>query len=459
MYFLVEKIGRFFVRRAEEAQYQFLFVAIIILDFLFIIYLLSNPITLPYHINITLRSLAIAILIPPVFGRFWQKNTQLIKPFYWYFCLLYIVPFSSAYFLLFNQEASVWQAISLISVMVMLLLMDPISAFILTLFGWLLAFGVFALTAPSVAWLSSVMLRTILINLMVFIFFSFFLYRREKFLSLYNLSLLQQEKLQTMSHIAASLAHELRTPLRTISLGATSINACLPSLIKTYHQAKDNNFDIPFINPSALQSLPLVLENIDAEVESSFVFINMLLVNVDQSKIFSAHTEICSIMHCINEAIRRYPFNKKEREIIEIRQSKDFNFKGDELLVIHCLFNLIKNALYHTKSSSQKIQIWLDEDEKSNNLHFKDMGKGIAPDVLPYIFNRFYSKTRHGSGIGLSFCSLVMRSLDGKIVCHSQLGEFAEFILSFPKEFSQANTGWGRFIQKNLNVLGSYPSI
>ena len=67
-----------------------------------------------------------------------------------------------------------------------------------------------------------------------------------------------------------------------------------------------------------------------------------------------------------------------------------------------------------------------------NILSFKDTGAGIAPEILPHIFEKFYSRTKYGTGIGLAFCKSVMKGLGGDITCTSQYGEYTEFILTFP---------------------------
>ena len=76
--------------------------------------------------------------------------------------------------------------------------------------------------------------------------------------------------------------------------------------------------------------------------------------------------------------------------------------------------------------------MWTSQNEGYNQLFFKDTGQGIPRDVLPFIFDRFYSKTYHGTGIGLSFCRLVMHSYKGYIKCESVYGEFTLFELGFP---------------------------
>lgn len=109
-------------------------------------------------------------------------------------------------------------------------------------------------------------------------------------------------------------------------------------------------------------------------------------------------------------------------------------FKGDELLIIHVLFNLLKNAIYYVRAAGKgNISIRIENGDKYNFLYFKDTGQGINAKVLPHIFERFFSRTYHGTGIGLAYCKLVMQNLDGDITCRSKEFEYTEFKLSFPK--------------------------
>ncbi|HBC71240.1 MAG TPA: ATP-binding protein [Coxiellaceae bacterium] len=97
------------------------------------------------------------------------------------------------------------------------------------------------------------------------------------------------------------------------------------------------------------------------------------------------------------------------------------------------LFNLLKNALYYiARARKGQIYIHLENRENENRLYFKDTGKGIAKEMLSHIFNRFYSKTDGGVGIGLSFCKMAMEWMGGSITCQSVEGEYTEFVLHFP---------------------------
>jgi two-component system CAI-1 autoinducer sensor kinase/phosphatase CqsS len=116
----------------------------------------------------------------------------------------------------------------------------------------------------------------------------------------------------------------------------------------------------------------------------------------------------------------------------------DFKFLGIELLMVHVLFNLIKNSLYYiAKAGKGRIFISVDKSPSGNLLIFRDTGSGVPPEILPNIFTQFYSwspdnDNRVGAGIGLAFCRSVMTSFNGSIHCKSQLGEYTEFTLTFP---------------------------
>ena len=101
----------------------------------------------------------------------------------------------------------------------------------------------------------------------------------------------------------------------------------------------------------------------------------------------------------------------------------------------HILFNLLKNASYFIKKAGEgNIKIWTGTQGPTIELHFKDTGTGIEPQVLKHIFTPFYITQDNGTGVGLSFCKNVIQSFNGDIVCRSEVSRYTEFVLTFPKE-------------------------
>ncbi|WP_019218077.1 sensor histidine kinase [Legionella tunisiensis] len=56
----------------------------------------------------------------------------------------------------------------------------------------------------------------------------------------------------------------------------------------------------------------------------------------------------------------------------------------------------------------------------------------MSPQQLTRLFNHFYTTTFMGTGIGLSFCKLVMNRFGGDIRCEAQEGKYTQFALTFP---------------------------
>lgn len=147
----------------------------------------------------------------------------------------------------------------------------------------------------------------------------------------------------------------------------------------------------------------------------------------------------CSMAHCVETALARYPFREGDRRRVHCNLRPDFSFNGSEMLTVHVLFNLLKNAFRHMGGiESAYISIRLETAARVNRLIFSDTGSGISQEVLPHIFTRFYTSSTTtddvslGAGIGLAFCRDVMQAMGGAITCSSMKGEYTEFVLTFP---------------------------
>jgi len=182
-----------------------------------------------------------------------------------------------------------------------------------------------------------------------------------------------------------------------------------------------------------IQQLEGVSDRIVSEIDYANTIIDMLLMKAGrENSLQNCTNQICSIADCITEALARYPF-KSPKERTLITYIGDFQFKGSKLLMQHVLFNLIKNALYVIATAQRgEISIWVELGDKVNDLYFKDTSVGMTSQQLAKLFNHFYTTTFMGTGIGLSFCKLVMNGFGGNITCESIKDEFTVFKLSFP---------------------------
>lgn len=375
--------------------------------------------------NFTLRLAMMIISIPLIFHRHWPDKLKLWQGIYWYVTLMLCLPFFFTFMLLMNHESDVWLMSSNTVIFWLILLVDWLSYLYIIFFGISLAIIFFVIKDPNFSFNFSYwwgILSQIIASLIVIAFFAG---NKEKF---------NNEKFKTMEAISASIAHELRTPLSTVALNTETIDESLPILIKNNAMLANQDVTEKTLSPRKINYLQQALSSIKNEVKASLLFIEMLLINLRPAK-FSTQFETYSVKEIVQEAIERYPFQNHQKDKIQLDLAADFKIKGEKVFLIHLFFNLIKNALYAIAAVSHDAGV-IQIKTSSNGQHvlsFKDTGIGISKSALKHIFDKFYSDKRHGSGIGLAYCKMIMSQLGGKMKVRSKLGEFTEFYLIFPQ--------------------------
>ena len=65
-------------------------------------------------------------------------------------------------------------------------------------------------------------------------------------------------------------------------------------------------------------------------------------------------------------------------------------------------------------------------------IKISDTGCGINPKDLPHIFDPFFSKKDHGTGLGLSRTHEMIKNHNGRILAESELGKGTAFSIELP---------------------------
>ncbi len=393
------------------------------------IYLSKQP-----YSNLWLRIVATLLCLGLLLNKYWPKKFKEYLPVYWYVTLTYCLPFFFAFMLVRNNFSSMWLANSILVFYFLISLVDFKSFTVLFLIGTGLGLllGYTLPSSPSINNSQDIDYWGIIITYLVsFIIGGIFARNKYK---------IEQAKLETLRAVGATIAHELRTPLSSIQFAIGGSKNYLPLLVDAYEKAKANNLSIAPIQSGHLKLLAHVFDSIESELDYFDTIINIILINVKEG-ISTTDFKSTSMRDCIAEALERYPFDHEQEKLIQWSDQDDFLFWGDEMLMIHVIFNLMKNALYFIdKAGKGKITIECGSTEKGNVLYFKDTGTGIRAHAIPKLFQRFYTDTQHGTGLGLAYCKMVMTSFRGSIDCKSEYGKFTLFEMFFPKVKGMENT-------------------
>lgn len=223
----------------------------------------------------------------------------------------------------------------------------------------------------------------------------------------------ESEKLEQIRRdFVANVSHEFRTPL-TIIKGNTE------SLID--HATTDVD--------SAYQNIfkeTVILEHLVTDL--------LDLSRLQQDKI-DIHLEPLYLPEVIQDALRsiRQVAQKKNITITRDLFPLQVPVHSDYLRLRQILIILLDNAVKYTPEEGT-INVTLEVGDHII-LKIADNGIGIAPEDLPYIWDRFYKvdKTREtthtSSGLGLSIAKNLSRLLNIQVEAKSTLGEGTEFTL------------------------------
>ncbi|MDF1579718.1 MAG: response regulator [Desulfuromonadales bacterium] len=220
--------------------------------------------------------------------------------------------------------------------------------------------------------------------------------------------ILQIEKLASLGHLSAGMAHEIRNPLNAIGL--------FTQLLQT-----------ELANDSEKSEY---LENIMREVDRiDETLINLLALQrpTDNERTPVMINEIIEQVIADNQArIAARNINVSTRFL---RLPPPLQAAKNEIAVIFS--NLINNAL-HATNPGGTIVAELDHDDTRMFVSICDDGCGIPEKNLNRIFDPFFSTRQKGTGIGLSIVHRSVRDHGGRITVHSEVGSGTTFHLEFP---------------------------
>ena len=109
---------------------------------------------------------------------------------------------------------------------------------------------------------------------------------------------------------------------------------------------------------------------------------------------------------------------------------------GNKAALEQLLFHLLSNALKFTPAGGT-ITVELQTRDKQVLLSVTDTGPGIAPELLPMLFERYLHHDvllppPHGLGLGLPLCRSIAQRHGGTLLADSSPGKGSRFVCSIP---------------------------
>jgi signal transduction histidine kinase len=217
------------------------------------------------------------------------------------------------------------------------------------------------------------------------------------------------EAFQREQQFVANASHELRTPLTAMQ---TIISSTLarPRPPKEYEQA---------------------LSDLDEEADRMRTMTEGLLLlarnDVPRPEMFET-LDLSLLLEDVVESLRPLAEDKGLELICDV--PKELILTGDNDGLIRLFVNLLGNAIKYTEQG--RVTVSAGQDRNGTvSITVVDTGDGIAPEQLPYIFDRFYradkSRSTAGVGLGLAIAAEVAHAHSGTIKVDSEIGAGSTF--------------------------------
>ncbi|TYT74012.1 sensor histidine kinase [Desulfobotulus mexicanus] len=244
--------------------------------------------------------------------------------------------------------------------------------------------------------------------------------------------LIHADRMSTLGVLSASMAHEINNPVTFISGNTQTIKRVWNILMENLK----NRNALPEDDPQ----ITFILEETPAMLEGILKGVNRITQIVKGLKLYahrgSGEKTPCLIQDILKNALEfcRNIIQPHMEIHVDIPENLPEIFAHPQQIE-QVFINLITNAIHAMgKAPSGEILIKACEQENSIQVEIKDRGPGIPADVLPKIFQPFFTtkKAGDGTGLGLAIIKDILEEHDGGLHAANAVEGGAVFTFHLP---------------------------
>lgn len=219
--------------------------------------------------------------------------------------------------------------------------------------------------------------------------------------------LIRTEKMNVVSQLAASVAHEIRNPM-------TSVRGFM-QLMQKENLTKEQHLYIS-----------ISIEELDRAQEIINQYLALAKPQTDQYETI----DLTSVIQQSIDVMHSYAILNSIHITQQVESSLEI--EGLKLEIQQVLINIIKNAIEAIKSEGE---IWISAAKNSNgfvSIQIKDNGVGMTEDQIKKLGSPYYSTKEKGTGLGLTVCHQIVKQMGGQIMIKSELKKGTCFTINLP---------------------------
>ena len=245
--------------------------------------------------------------------------------------------------------------------------------------------------------------------------------QRERLLEQEKVARLEAERAMTMrDEFLAIVSHELRTPLSSILLWGKMLRA------RAVH------------GPQQEQAIDGIVKSADAQRQLVEDLLDVSRMMSGKMRLNVREVELGPVIEAAVEAVRPMADAKGVRVELSLDRGDGRTVLADPDRIQQVVWNLLNNAVKFTDGGG-RVRAFLRHADGAAEVRIADTGRGISPQFLPQVFQRFRqadattTREHGGLGLGLSISRQLVELHGGTIRAESDgVGKGATFTMHLP---------------------------
>ena len=228
-----------------------------------------------------------------------------------------------------------------------------------------------------------------------------------KELELFNNELQRSEKMEIISELAASVAHEVRNPLQVTR-----------GFLQLMTEQEDNK------NKGYVR---IALEELDRASGIITDFLTFAKPEFDHIISLNISDEFDHIEGIL------VPMANLEGGKITTDIPPNIFIRGNSSKFKQAFINIIKNSIEAFQGGQGQIDIWAYSQDGTVKVHVRDNGEGMSEEALSRLGEPYFSNKIKGTGLGMMVTFRIVEAMNGQISFKSTKGVGTEAVVSFPE--------------------------
>ena len=244
--------------------------------------------------------------------------------------------------------------------------------------------------------------------------------------------LIEKERLASLGQMIGGIAHNLKTPIFSISGGLEGLN----DLIEEF----DTSIEDPTVNNQDMHDIATDMKNWIDKLKTHVSYMSDVITAVKGQAV--TLSEENSIDFSVEELFKHIDILMKheiKNALITLNIENNVNntklIKGNINSLVQVINNIISNAIeaYNGKPN-QKIDLTADLENNNIVISITDYGPGIPLEIREKLFKEMITtKGKDGTGLGLFMSySTIKAHFHGNMTLQSELDKGTKFTISIP---------------------------